>query len=152
MASEENSVQLLRDSVTASTSSDGTEIAKVGPEVASFHGWIYKYYFQFVSEDSKNLRVRCTLCDGSKTLSSARNTTSNIKKHLNTVHKNTKLIAKEVEKWQRSNTDNREAKRQCTLTRNQIPPQKMQSLLSEYVTENMQPLLTVESPAFRRFQ
>ena len=46
----------------------------------------------------KILRVRCTLCGGSKTLSSARNTTSNFKKHLNAMHKNAKLVAKEVEK------------------------------------------------------
>ena len=42
--------------------------------------------------------MRCTLCGESKTLSSARNTTPNFKKHLNTVHKNAKLVAKEVEK------------------------------------------------------
>ena len=34
------------------------------------------------------------------------------------------------------------------LTRNSIPAQKMQSLLSEYIIEDMQPLSTVESPAF----
>ena len=72
MVMEDNAVQLLRDSGASNT----TEVAKVGPEVASFHGWIYKHYFQVVSEDSKNLRVRCTLCGGSKTLLSARNTTS----------------------------------------------------------------------------
>ena len=54
--------------------------------------------FKVISEDSKNLRVHCTLCGGSKTLSSARNSTSNFKKHLNTMHKSIKLVAKEVEK------------------------------------------------------
>ena len=70
------------------------------------------------------------------------------------MHKNAKLVAKEVEKpdkkRQRSDTDDSELKRQCTLTRNQIPAQKMQSLLSEYIIEDMQPFSTVESPAFRR--
>ena len=144
MAMEDNSVQLLQDSGSVSTSST-TEVAKVGPGVTSFHGWIYKYYFQVINEDSKNLRVHCTLCCGSKTLSSARNATSNFRKHLNAVHKNAKLVAKEVEKpdkkRRRSDT---EPKRQCTLTRNQIP--KMRSLLSEYIIEDMQPLSTVESP------
>lgn len=158
MAMEDKSVQPSRDSGSVSTSvstSSTTEVVTaVGPGAASFHGWIYKHYFQIVSEDSKNLRVRCKLCGGSKTLSSARNTTSNFKKHLNTVHKNAKLVAKEVEKPGKkrriSDTDDTEPKRQCTLTRNQIPAQKMRSLLSEYIIEDMQPLSTVESPAFRR--
>ena len=48
-------------------------------------------------------------------------------------------------------TDDSEPKRQCTLTRISIPAQKMQSLLSEYLIEDMQPLSTVESPAFQKF-
>ena len=121
---------------------------------------MYKHYFHVVSEDSKNLRVRCILCGGGKTLSSARNTTSNFKKYLTAIHKNVKLIAKEVDKpetekrWQRSNTDDSEPKRQCTLpdvlARNSIPAQKMRSLLSEYIMEDMQPLSTVESPSYRK--
>ena len=115
-----------------------------------------------VSEDAKNLRVRCTLCVGNKTLSSAKNTTSNLKKHLNSVHKNTELVAKEVEKPEkrkrRNETDgdcsNGELKRQCTLpavlNRHSIPASKLQSLLAEYVIEDMRPLSTVESPAFRK--
>ena len=98
--------------------------------------------------------MHCTFCGGSKTLLSARNITSNFKKHLNAVHKNAKLVAKEIEKpdkkQRRSNTDDSEPKSQCTLTRNQIPSQKIRSLLSKYIIEDMQPLFTVESPAFRR--
>ena len=85
--------------------------------------------------------MHCTLCGGSKTLSSARNTTSNFKRSLNAVHKNAKLVAKEVEKpdkkRQRNDTDDSKPKRQCTLTRNQIPAQKMRSLLSEYIVKDM---------------
>ena len=56
-----------------------------------------------------------------KTLSSARNTTSNLKKHLDTVHKTTKLVAKEPAKEKRSRNSSEDddgtpgAKRQCTL-------------------------------------
>ena len=156
MMVEDNSTQLVRDFDSASS----TEVAKAGPRVATFHGWMYKHYFHVVSEDSKNLRVRCILCGGGKTLSSARNTTSNFKKHLTAIHKNVKLVAKEVDKpetekrRQRSDTDDSEPKRQCTLpdvlARNSIPAQKMRSLLSEYIIEDMQPLSTVESPSFRK--
>ena len=146
---EDGSIQLLRDSGSTASS------AIVGPALATFHGWVYKHYFKVVSEDSKNLRVHCKLCGGSKTLSSARNSTSNFKKHLNTVHKSVKLVAREVEKPENKrrrsvDTDDSEPKRQCTLTRNSIPAQKMRCLLSEYVIEDMQPLSTVESPAFRK--
>ena len=93
MVVEDNSTQLVRDFDSASS----TEVAKAGPRVATFHGWMYKHYFHVVSEDSKNLRVRCILCGGGKTLSSTRNTTSNFKKHLTAIHKNVKLVAKEVD-------------------------------------------------------
>ena len=46
---EDNSMQLLQDSDGASSA----EVAKVGPEVATFYGWKYKHYFQVVSEDLK---------------------------------------------------------------------------------------------------
>ena len=122
----------------------------------------YKHYFVFVSEDAKNLRLCCTLSVGNKTLSSAKNTTSNFKKHLNGVHKNTVLVAKEVEKPEkrkrRNETDgdcnDGEPKRQCTLptmlNRHSVPVNKLQSLLAEYVIEDMWPLSTVDSPAFRK--
>ena len=63
---------------------------------ATFHSWKYSHYFKVVEEGSKNIRVRCTLCPGTKTLSSARNTTSNFKTHLARVHKHSVLVAKEV--------------------------------------------------------
>ena len=125
--------------------------------------WKYKHYFVVMNEDSKNFRARCTLCVGNKTLSSAKNTTLNLMKHLNSVHKNTELVAKEVEKpqekrKQRSETDSDystgEPKKQCTLpavlNRRFIPTNKMQSSLAEYIIEDMWPLFTVESPAFRK--
>ena len=59
---------------------------------AAFYHWKYRHYFIVVEESDKNMRVRCKFCAPSnKTLSSARNTTSNLKKHLDTVHKTTLL-------------------------------------------------------------
>jgi len=93
----DNSGDCTIDSGSPSFSHASSEVANTGTGTA-FHGWKYKHYFVLVSKDAKNLRVHCTLCVGIKTLSSAKNTTSNLKKHLNGVHKNTVLVAKEVEK------------------------------------------------------
>ena len=61
-----------------------------------FYGWKYSHYFAVVEESDKTLRARCTLCPvNKKPLSTAHNTTSNLKKHLETVHKTTKLEAKD---------------------------------------------------------
>ena len=127
---------------------------------ATFHGWKYSHYFVIIEEGEKNLRVRCTLCPGNKTLSSARNTTSNFKKHLNTVHKHTVLVEKEVqgpnERGKRKRPDDSEAsemsqpKKQCTLVGMGVPSTRLRNLLSEYVIEDMLPLSTVESAAFRK--
>ena len=47
-----------------------------------------------MDEGDKNLKVCCTLCSASvKPLSCTRNTTYNLKKHLDNVHKTTKLVA-----------------------------------------------------------
>jgi len=69
-------------------------------------------------------------------------------------------VAKEVEqpgkrkRRKDSNDNDSEPKRQYTLpavlNRNFIPAKKLQSLLSEYIIEDMQPLSTVESPAFQK--
>ena len=147
------------------TSSSSTSTLAVsasgGVKTATFYGWKYSHYFKVVEEGERNLRVRCTLCAPSsqKTLSSARNTTSNFKKHLDTVHKATKLVGKEPAKGKRSRestgADNDEpptpAKRQRTLlSQATISPVKLRSLMSEYIVEDMLPLSTVDSPAFRK--
>ena len=137
------------------------EVASIGnTSTATFHGWKYKHYFVLLSENDKNLKVYCTLCSGNETLLCARNTTSNFKKHLSTVHKNAVLVAKEVEqpekRKQRRDTDDHDndsdPKRQCSLpailNRNFISVTEMRNLLSEYIIEDMQPLSTIESPAF----
>lgn len=87
---------------------------------------------------------------------------SKFKMHLDNVHKNVVLEARQVvgakQKKQMTRTDDdndsddHPTKRQCTL-----PPMfrdassmKWRDALLEYVIEDMQPLTTVESPAFRK--
>jgi len=128
---------------------------------ATLNSWKYKHYFEIVEEGEKNIRARCKLCAGNKTLSCARNTTSNFKKHLDKVHKNVVLEARQVEgksKRLRSddddndNCDDRPAKKQCTLPSmlREASSMRLRNALLEYVIEDMQPLTTVESPAFRK--
>ena len=90
--------------------------------------WKYSHYFKVIKKGDKSLWACCTLCTPcKKLLSSALNTTSNLKKHLETVHKSTKLVAKEASNpttesganEQKIDYDNIEdpnqPKRQCTL-------------------------------------
>ena len=86
---------------------------------------MYKQYFHVVSNDSKNVRVRCVLCGHivvvEKHFHLKEHTTSNFMKHLSAVHKNAKLVAKEAEKpekrQRRRNTDDNKPKRQLHIAR-----------------------------------
>ena len=86
-----------------------------------------------------------------KTLSSARNTTSNFKKHLDTIHKATKLVGKEpvkeTEKRLRDGAEDDDgppgAKQQRTLlNKPAISPMKLRSLMSEYIVDSVNRRLT----------
>ena len=89
---------------------------------AMFYQWKLRHYFTVVEEGDKNTRVQCKLCaPSSKTLTSARNTTSNFKKHLNTVHKMTTLVPITPDKTGKRKLDSVDeeqriqVKKQCTL-------------------------------------
>ena len=97
-------------------------------------------------------------------MSSALNTTSNFEKQLETVHKSTKkLVAKELKKSTAESANGKrwmdcdntagpnQPKRQCTfLSKSTVSPTRLRTLISEYIIEDMLPLSTVESQAFRR--
>ena len=83
-----------------------------------------------------------------------------LKKHLETVHKHTDLVEKEVPgsnaRGKRKKPEDSEAsetsrpKKQCTLVGTGVPSTRLRNLLSEYVIEDVLPLSTVESAAFRK--
>lgn len=60
---------------------------------AGFNAWKYRHYFVFdsVTKGVKNISIRCTHCVGRKLLSTAKNATSNLSKHLASQHGNVKL-------------------------------------------------------------
>ncbi len=106
-------------------------MASQGESKTNFSKWKYAHYFTLVEHKDKNILVKCKLClSGSKVLSTAINSNSNLSKHL----------------------------------RSQAPPAKQQRLdfnrtvsqgqinkaIARYVVANMQPVSTVESPAFRQ--
>ena len=127
---------------------------------ATIYGWKYRHYFTVVEETDKILRAKCTLCPAhKKPLSTARNTRLNLKKHLETVHKTTSLKEKdhdgdESRKRRRDSEDVGEPsqqKRQHMLSnKSKASPATVRRLISEYVVEDVLPLSTVESPAFRK--
>ena len=118
---------------------------------ATIYGWKYCHYFVVVEETDKTLRIKCTLCPAhKKPLSTAHNTTSNLKKHLKTVHKTTSLKEKdhdgdESRKRRRNSEDFVEPshqKRQRVLSnKSMASPATVRPLISEYVVEDVLPLL-----------
>ena len=137
-----------------------TSIASRGVRVATFYHWKYCNYFEVVEEGEKNLKAHCTLCSASaKPLSCARNTTSNFKKHLDNVHKTENLVAILPEaaraganaKRKRSAADNGDnaPKKQATLQRS-VSLTEVWKVVTECIIDDMLPLSTVESSAFRK--
>lgn len=50
-------------------------------EKTAFDSWMFAHYFEFINEkDCKNIVVKCNLCVGRHLLSTAKNSTSNLKK------------------------------------------------------------------------
>lgn len=137
---------------------NGSTSASQGVRVATFYHWKYHHYFEVVEEGEKNLKARCILCSASaKPLSCTRNTTSNFKKHLDNVHKTENLVAILPEervgvKCKRSAADNGDKvpKKQAILQRRSMSLREVKKVVTEYIIDDMLPLSTVESSAFRK--
>ena len=52
-------------------SADTVEEVQTTSSSANFYGWMYEHYFVIAEEGEKNIRARCRLCAGNKTLSCA---------------------------------------------------------------------------------
>ena len=124
---------------------------------STFSKWLYSHYFQFIREIDKNLTARCTLCAGGRPreLSTAKNSTSNLKKHLERVHGNLKLVAKRPLASGPLEDDGASELKQQKLDFSRpvvkmLEPGEVRRLVAEYVVEDALPLSTVESPAFQK--
>lgn len=60
----------------------------------TFSSWKYSHYFEFISVKGKNIIVSCALCGGNKSLSTSKNATSNLLKHLKGQRSAVKLVEK----------------------------------------------------------
>ena len=122
-----------------------------------FLSWKYAHYFSFLTaKDTKNILVTCHLCGGSKTLATSKTSNSNLMKHLQKQHASTKL----VEKGPAANVSSADAKGEATPAKQRkldftkpvaqsITQTQLNRLIARYVVEDMQPISTVESLAFR---
>ena len=99
--------------------------------------------------------VRCSLCAGARTLSTANNTNSNLNKHLITQHASIKLIAKEPSASSAGQAVGATPSKQRRLDFKRKPSQfvsqvELKRMIARYLVEDMQPLSTIESVAFRQ--
>uniref|UniRef100_A0A8C1LS48 BED-type domain-containing protein n=1 Tax=Cyprinus carpio TaxID=7962 RepID=A0A8C1LS48_CYPCA len=112
--------------------------------------WKYSHYFEIVEEKEKGIIVKCKLCVGEKLLSTAKNTTSNLKKHLHAKHSTT-----ELEERAPNDTSTPPQAKQQKLDFSSSSPGKtissteLNKLVAAFIVEEMQPLSTVEAPTFR---
>ena len=81
---------------------------------------------------------------------------SDYKKHLETVHKTMNLVAilpKGIAgTWSQRSAEDREdndSTKQRTLDRRVVSSQEVKKIVTEYIIEDMLPLSTVKSPAFK---
>ena len=129
-----------------------------GVKTATFYGWKYNHYFVVVEEGEKNLRVRCTLCAPSqkhcRVLVTQRLTLRSILTPFTRLRN----------WWERSQRKKLKSDREMVLkmtmglrskaimhaNKPAISPMKLRNLMSEYIVEDMLPLSTADSPAFRK--
>lgn len=126
-------------------------------EGTSFSVWKYNHYFSILETRDTNITVKCNLCEGNKTLSMARRSNANLLKHLQRVHASTKLVAKDPPASGSENTGDGDPGGATPAKHPRLHFEKAQSvsrsqlnrLIARYVVDDMLPISTVESAAFR---
>ncbi|KAK1889357.1 Phosphoheptose isomerase [Dissostichus eleginoides] len=127
---------------------------------AAFNAWKYRH----LVKSDKNISVRCTLCVGRKLLSTAKNSTSNLSKHLASRHRNVKLIEKPPDPptdmtaaattsnstGQTSDGPSPAKQVKIDLRATGLSAAELKKLVAGYIVEDMLPISTVDSESFRR--
>ena len=107
----------------------------------------YAHYFVLVARKDKNVTVQCTLCPRQKHLSTAANTTSNLSKHLQRQHANSRLVAKDPRTLSDTDADKRlplpllptPAKQPRLDFQQQVTKAEINRLVAAYIVEEMLP-------------
>ena len=128
--------------------------ASISESSSAFTTWRYNHYFQFVGiKDAKNITVKCKLCAGQKALSTSNNSNANLLKHLTNVHGAIKLVAKDpTVSTTGSDPDGATPSKQPKndfFKSPHVTQSQLNRLIARYVVEDMLPIATVESVAFR---
>ncbi|XP_015243119.1 PREDICTED: uncharacterized protein LOC107092915 [Cyprinodon variegatus] len=96
------------------------------------------------AKKERNILVKYNLCLGSKILSTAQNSNSNLLKHLQKQHAAMKLEATGTQTGSLSDATS------PPFNRGTVSQDKVDKAIARYDVEDMQAISTVESPAFRR--
>uniref|UniRef100_H3B6J0 HAT C-terminal dimerisation domain-containing protein n=1 Tax=Latimeria chalumnae TaxID=7897 RepID=H3B6J0_LATCH len=132
----------------------------IAKEKIAFDSWKYKHYFKFKKIHGKNITVICLLCKPMVCeYSTAKNSTSNLKKHLDNVHKTTELVARldTQQSLKRPCCDDDEeddddditpaTNKKCSYMYAQ---KSFERKLLNFVIKTIQPLDIVEQPSFKQ--
>uniref|UniRef100_A0A672NZU5 BED-type domain-containing protein n=1 Tax=Sinocyclocheilus grahami TaxID=75366 RepID=A0A672NZU5_SINGR len=107
--------------------------------------WKCNHYFEFISVKGKNIIVHCHLCGGKKTLQTAKNSTSNLLKHLKGQHSTVKPIEMVLGAGKNASTF---VKLDFSCPTPTVTGEGLKKLVAWYIVENMLPISTVDSPSF----
>ncbi|XP_029581019.1 uncharacterized protein LOC115169493 [Salmo trutta] len=129
-----------------------------GALATSFHVWQYRQHFIFKELREKNMTVQCVLCKPKiRMLSTSKNSTSNLKKHLERKHAIMYLKSPKGEmdgpNGSPTKTPNEPRYKKSKLENlvNQMTSQpKVNTLVFNFMVENVQSLSVLEQPAFRK--
>uniref|UniRef100_A0A3Q3M4U5 BED-type domain-containing protein n=1 Tax=Labrus bergylta TaxID=56723 RepID=A0A3Q3M4U5_9LABR len=140
------------------------------PQSAQPHLWLITNQEQNYKEQErgetdstskdKNIIVKCNLCASAtpRELSTSKN--SNLKKHVDRCHANTKLTERDAGGKKRKRAEDESAgksqtkQQKLSFSRSAVllEPREVRRQVAEYVVEDMLPLSTVNSPAFKKFE
>ncbi|XP_060785429.1 uncharacterized protein LOC132891654 [Neoarius graeffei] len=123
-----------------------------------FFSWKLRHHFIFKGhKDERNLTVQCKLClPATKLLSTSRDSTSNLSKHLTRVHPRAMHSLHSVPKANMDHVGGESSRetppplKQAILTTPAITQRKVNSLVFDYIINEVQPFSAVENTTFRQ--